>query len=108
MEKITLSKPFLLQNGISIEALHLDFNALSIADLRQARKLESQVCDVHEIDVSSMLKSKAISFEFQLASGFLAAIKGTEGLLISDFLKLPMQDALEIASVAGFFWLGVA
>jgi hypothetical protein len=107
MKKITLTKPFKLQNGKEISELQLNFSELSVSDLRQARKLESQISDATEIDLSSMLKIKAVSFEFQLSTGFLAAVKGTDGLLISDFLKIPMQDALAIAEVSGFFWLRV-
>lgn len=107
MEKITLSKPFKLQNGNEITELSLNFDELSVADCRQIKMLEMQISDNKSVDAQSMAKPRNLSFEFQLASGYVAAIKGTEGLLISDFTRLPMKDAMQIVEYAGFFWLGV-
>ena len=107
MEKITLTKPFKLQDGKEITELSLNFDELSTGDFRQISKLEAQISDNMTVDAESMAKPKNLSFEFQLASGFLAAIKGTAGLQIADFTKLPMTDAMSIARAASFFWLGV-
>lgn len=105
--EIKLSKPFNLQNGKEITELSLCFEELSVADLLQVKKLEAQISDDKAVSVESMSKPKSLSFEFQLATGFLAAIKGTDGLLISDFTRISMTDALAIAEEASFFWLGV-
>lgn len=107
MEKVTLSKPFRLQNEREINEFTLKFDELSAADFRQISKLESQISDNMNTNAADMVKPKNLSFEFQLASGFLAAVKGTDGLLISDFTRLPMNDALAIAQTASFFWLAV-
>lgn len=107
MEKITLSKPFKLQDGKEITELSLQFDEMSVADLRQVKKLETQIIDDKSVDATDMAKPKSLSFEFQLASGFLAAVKGTDGLLVSDFTRIPMTDSIAIAKVASFFWLDV-
>lgn len=107
MEKITLTKPFKLENGKEILELSLNFDELSTSDFRQIKKLELQISDDKSIDAQSMAKPRNLSFEFQLASGFVAAVKATDGLQISDFTRLPMRDAMNIAESAGFFWLGV-
>ena len=107
MEKITLTKPFKLQDGREITELSLQFEELSVADFRQVNKLEAQISDNVTVNAESMAKPKNMSFEFHLASGFLAAVKATDGLLISDFTRLPMTDAMAIAKEASFFWLGV-
>ena len=107
METLTLSKPFKLQNDKEITEFQLNFDDLSTADFRQITQLEAQISDPKRISGESMAKPKSLSFEFQLASGFLAAIKGTQGLLIDDFIRIPMADALEIAQTARFFWLDV-
>lgn len=65
------------------------------------------VSDNGTVALDEALKGKALSFKFQLASGFLAAIKGTPELQISDFTRISMTDALVIAEEASFFWLGV-
>ena len=107
METITLAKPFRLSDNREISELSLLFDELSVADFRQIKKLESQISDNMSVDAESMAKPKNLSFEFQLASGFLAAVKGTEGLQIGDFTRLPMTDAISLAREASFFWLDV-
>ena len=105
METITLSKPFKLQNEKEITEFQLNFEDLSTADFRQIRKLEALVSNAESVSLMEAVNDKELKFEFQLASGFLAAIKGTDGLQTSDFLRLPMLDALMLAKKAGFFWL---
>lgn len=107
MENFMLSKPFAIQDGNEITVFQLDFDNLSTADFRQIKKLEAQISDAGNVDATDLAKPKNLSFEFQLASGFLAAVKGTSGLLISDFTRLPMADALNLAQCASFFWFGV-
>lgn len=107
MEKITLTKPFILQDGKEIIELSLNFDELSTADFRQISKLEAQISDNMSVHAENMSKPRKLSFEFQLASGFVAAVKGTDGIQIADFTKIPMRDAMNIAQTASFFWLGV-
>ncbi len=107
METITLTKPFKLNDNREITELSLQFEELSVADFRQIRQLESQISDNKLVDAESMATPKNLSFEFQLASGFLAAVKGTDGLRIDDFTRLQMSDAMNIARTASFFWLDV-
>lgn len=105
MKTITLSKPFKLQNEKEITEFQLNFEDLSTADFRQIRKLEALVSNTESVSLMDAVNDKELKFEFQLASGFLAAIKGTDGLQTSDFLRVPMQDALMLAKKASFFWL---
>ena len=107
METITLSKPFALQDGKEITELSLRFEEMSVADCRQIKKLEALITDNRNVDAQDMAKPKNLSFEFQLASGFLAAVKGTAGLQIGDFTRLPLRDAMTVAETASFFWMGV-
>ena len=107
MQTLELSQNITLGNGQKISALQLDFESLAVADFRQIKKLEAMISDGASIDATDMTKPKSLSFEFQLASGFLAAIKGTNGLQIGDFVSLSMTDALNISQAAAFFWLGV-
>lgn len=107
MQTFKLSKPFALANGEEISEFQLEFESMSTADFRQVSRLEAMVSDSGTVALDDALKGKALSFKFQLASGFLAATKGTPGLQVGDFSRLPMKDALELAQVAIFFWLGV-
>ena len=45
MEKLLLTKPFILQNGNELTEFSLDFDALATADFRQIRRLEAQITD---------------------------------------------------------------
>ncbi len=107
METIALTKPFKLENGKEITEFALNFDELSTSDFRQISKLEAQISDQMTMKAENMSKPRKLSFEFQLASGFVAALKATDGLQISDFTKIPMRDAMNIAQTASFFWLGV-
>ena len=104
MDKVTLSKP-ISANDTEINVLQLNFDVLSVADLRQVKKLEAQISDNQMVDAKDMAMPKNLSFEFQLASGFLAAVQGTDGLQIDDFTMLSMSDALAIAQAANFWGL---
>ena len=103
MKTITLSTPFKLQDGREITEFQLNFEELSTADFRQIRKLEALVSNADSVSLMEAVNDKELKFEFQLASGFLAAIKGTDELQTSDFLRVPMQDALMQAKKASFF-----
>lgn len=107
MEYYELTKPIENENGLKLTVLALDFEALSVSDLRQINKLESQITDVTSVSILDAVNEKELKFEFQLASAFLAAIKGTAGLQVSDFSRLSMQDSLKLAKLAAFFWLHV-
>lgn len=107
MEKITLTKPFRLENGEEIREFQLNFDDLSVADLRQVGKLEGMISS-QTTSAADMATPKKLSFNFHLASGFLAAVKGTNGLSVGDFTRLPMTDAMALAQAASFFWLDVA
>ena len=90
MDKVTLSKP-ISANGTEINVLQLNFDVLSVADLRQVKKLEAQISDKQTVDAKDMAMPKNLSFEFQLASGFLAAIKRNRWL--ADWrLQLAIND----------------
>ena len=107
METLQLRKQFKSITDKEISELSLDFEVLSVADLRQAKKLEALIADGMSVDLNDAVKAKMFTFEFQLASGFIAAVKATDGLSIDDFTKLGMGDALQLAQQASFFWLGV-
>lgn len=105
MEKFILSNPFKLQSGKEITEFSLRFDELSVADFRQICKFEAQITNAQSVSMMDAVNDRQLKFEFQLASGFLAAMKGTDGLKEDDFTRLSMQDSLALAKVASFFWL---
>lgn len=107
MEKIILTKPFKLENGTDISELTLDFDSLSTSDFRQIRRLEAQIADGTRVNVNEFIGGLTLSDSFRISTGFLAAVKGTPGLKIEDFLKLPIKDATKLGSAAAFFFADV-
>lgn len=107
MEKLILAKPFILQDGKEITELLLDFDALATTDFRQIRKLEAQIIDGTSINVNEFVTGLDLSDSFRVATGFLAAVKGTPGLRIDDFMKLPLKDATRLGTKAAFFFADV-
>ena len=107
MANLTLSKPFKLQNGKEITEVTLDFEALTSADFRQVRRLEALIIDNSPTSIEHITSGGALSNSFRVASGFLAAVKGTPDLSIDDFLKFPMKDTTKMGLEAAFFWAGV-
>lgn len=99
-ETFKLSKAITLTNGQTITELKLKFEALTTADLRAASKIKSLIVDGKSLDVSKTLSILRLDPDFQMAVGFLAAIKGTEGLTQMDFLKIPLTDALLLGEAA--------
>lgn len=106
MEKITLQRPINTDDAV-ISELNLDFDALTAADFRQISKLESMISDNTSMSVKDMGTPKKLSFEFHLATAFLAAVKGTQGLSVFDFTKLSMEDSLALEEQGAFFCMGV-
>ena len=104
MEKLLLTKPFTLQNGNEITEFSLDFEALAAADFRQIRRLEAQITDGTRVNVNEFIGGLELSDSFRVATGFLAAVKGTPGLKVEDFMKLPLKDATRLGSAAAFFF----
>lgn len=107
MQTLTLSKSFTLQDGKEITEVTLDFEALTTADFRQVRRLEAQIIDNTSSSVEHFTSGSSLSSSFRVASGFLAAVKGTPGLMIDDFLKFPMKDTSKMGTLAAFFWADV-
>lgn len=106
MECVTLCKEFVCENGAKLSRFDLDFDALSTADLKMISKLEALSVDtLAGVQNSGKISLKYLSFPFQIASAFVAAMKGTPGLTVSDYTRIPMRDAMNMAQAAYFFWL---
>lgn len=89
-----LNKTIKLLNGNEIDTLTLDYDALTLSDLRTANKIVGMIGDstVGNIDNGSL--SPRLDPNLRTAIAFVAAIKGTPGLRVDDVLKVSMVDAL--------------
>lgn len=94
MTTYKLNKAIKLLNGNEIDTLTLDYDALTLSDLRTANKITNMIGDsiVGTIDNGSL--SPRLDPNLRTAIAFVAAIKGTPGLRVDDVLKVSMVDAL--------------
>lgn len=94
MSNFKLSKAITLTNGNEINELELNYDVLSMADLRTANKIAKMVAESNAGDCDNGTFSKRLDPNLQLGVAWCAAIKGTPGLMLNDVLKLAMVDAL--------------
>lgn len=103
METLELSKPINSIDGNTINTLNFDFAALTPSDYQRALKIESRLKgnDPTIIDLNSW--SKTTSSEFRIATAWIAAIKGTQGLILDDIDKIGFKDMLKLEQISIFF-----
>lgn len=89
-----LSKPITLINGNEISEIILDWDALTMADLKTSNKIAKMIADPSLGDVDTSTLSPRLNSDLRIAIAWCAAIKGTPGLMVNDVLKISMIDAL--------------
>lgn len=89
-----LSKPITLINGNEISEIVLDWDALTMADLKTSNKIAKMIADPSLGDVDTSTLSPRLNSDLRIAIAWCAAIKGTPGLMVNDVLKISMIDAL--------------
>ena len=92
MKEYKLSKPIKTSAG-EFPTLKFNFDALTFADLRSCTTIRKMY------DASEMLEPRT-DFGFCVAVAFVAAVKGTPGLLIQDVVNLGMEDVLSLHDLA--------
>lgn len=92
MKEYTLAKP-LKTSAATFAKLSLDFDALSFADLRSCATIRKMY------DAGEMMEPRT-DFGFCVAVAFVAACKGTPGLLVQDVVNLSMEDVLALHDMA--------
>ena len=94
----TLDKTLTAISGETVTDLHLDFEALSMADLKTAQKIAKMVSDSSGVEAISA--SPRLDPDFRLGVAWVAAIKGTKGIQVNDVLAISMKDAICLSEVA--------
>lgn len=92
--KYGLSKPISLMNGNEISELNLEWDSLSMADLKTANKISRMVDDNSIGDMDNSSVSQRLNPNLRVGIAWCAAIKGTPGLMLNDVLKISLVDAL--------------
>lgn len=94
----TLDKTLTAISGETVTELHLDFEALSMADLKTAQKIAKMVSDSSNVEAISA--SPRLDPNFRLGVAWVAVIKGTKGIQVNDVLAISMKDAICLSEVA--------
>ena len=96
----TLNKPLALTNGNEITELNLDWDSLSYADLKTANRIAKMIDESSAGSVDNGTVSPRLNPNLRIAIAWVAAIKGTQGIMVNDVLKISMVDALCLSEEA--------
>ena len=97
MIEYNLEKELSTISGQQITELHLDFESLSMADLKTAQRIAKMVADGSGVDVMST--SPRLDSNLRIGIAWAAAIKGTKGLQVNDVLAIGLKDAVCLSEV---------
>lgn len=89
-----LNKAITLSNGNEIDALNLDYDALSMGDLKTANRIANMIAEGNIGEVNNGSVSPRLDPNVRIGIAWAAAIKGTPGLTMNDVLKLSLVDTL--------------
>lgn len=92
MIEYKLEKELATISGQQITELHLDFDSLSMADLKTAQRISGMVADGTSIDVLNV--SPRLDSSLRIGIAWAAAIKGTKGIQVNDVLSIGLKDAV--------------
>lgn len=98
---LDLHRELLTLSGDKIKQLRFDFESLTPADYRMIVRLEAKLKgNAPNIEYNV---SKSTSSEFRMATGWVAAVKGTKNLCYDDIDRLSMLDLLALERPGSFF-----
>lgn len=92
---LTLHKPILLDNGDSIGELSFDWDALSYADLLNAKRVKALVTQGTQMMDTPV--SPKLDTDLRIGISWVAAMKHDKRLALNDIMRLSLADALELA-----------
>ena len=98
MVEYKLERELTTISGQNITELHLDFDSLSMADLKTAQRISGMVADGSNIDVMST--SPRLDSNLRIGISWVAAIRGTKGLQVNDVLAIGLKDAVCLSEIA--------
>lgn len=99
---LKLSKPFTSLSGVEISELKFNFDGLKPSDYRQMLRIESKIKGISQSN--DFITTKKTVPEFRMAAGWVAAVKGTDGICIDDIDNLNLLDLLELEDVGLLFF----
>ena len=92
--------------GEAISVLTLDFDQIKTRDYATMCQIERRLRGDGEL-VAEVQLAKATSIEFRMAASWVAALKGTKGLMLDMIDDLAMPDLLRLANESLSFLAGL-
>ena len=96
-----LTKPIEIQvsgdKTEKITKLELDFDALTLADLKAAEKVKNMVSDGKAGVMDNSTFSARLDDNLRIGVGWVAAMKANANLTLTDALKLSVADSLRLS-----------
>lgn len=95
-----LNKPIRKMDGTEVSELNLNYDVLTMADLKTANKVAKMINSSGAVDLDASTLSPRLNSDLRTAIAWVAAIKGTPGLMVDDVLQLSLVDALMLSESA--------
>lgn len=92
-----LSKPIKTANGETIETLNIDFDELTIQDIKSANKVK-KLFDDSQVSTDSI--SPRLDSNLRIALAWISAIKHDNRLSLNDVLSISAKDAMCLSEEA--------
>lgn len=101
METLKLRKTLNTLGGQKISELKFDFDSLTPVDYKNILSIELRLKGQNR-DLESAVSRKTSS-EFRMATSWIAAVRGTEGLCMDDIDRLFFLDLVDLENIGSCF-----
>lgn len=91
----SLRKPIQTETGETVKELNLDWDSLSFSDIASAGKVKAFLSSNAQTQEGTI--SPKLDNNLRISIAWIAAVKGTKGLVLQDCLKLGLADALDLS-----------
>lgn len=89
-----LQQPIKSMNDTEISELNLDYDALTLGDLRTANKIAAMVSENGLESFNNTSLSPRLNSELRIGIAWAAALKGTKGISLNDVYQLSLVDSM--------------
>lgn len=89
-----LQQPIKSMNDTDITELNLDYDALTLGDLKTANKIAAMISDTSPEALAGSTLSPRLNSELRIGIAWAAALKGTKGITLNDVYQLSLVDSM--------------
>lgn len=89
-----LQQPIKSMNDTEITELNLDYDALTLGDLKTANRIAAMISDTSPEALAGSNLSPRLNSELRIGIAWAAALKGTKGITLNDVYQLSLVDSM--------------